>query len=60
MAIQPIPTSINSCIVGDTDIYVGINPNTDPGDKVQAFVNCFQNAAQESSSLCYGLPAKLS
>lgn len=59
MAIQPIPTSINSCIGGDTDIYVGVNPNTNSGDKVQAFVNCFRNAAQESSSLCYGLPTRL-
>lgn len=59
MAMQPIPTSPVTCSDGTTDTFVGLNPNTDPNDKVQAFVNCFSSSANDASSLCLNLPPKL-
>jgi len=59
MFMQAIPTSTVTCSDGSTDTYVGINPNTSSGDKVQAFVNCFKSAAQYASNICAGLPVKL-
>lgn len=40
------------------DIEVGLNTNSDPSDKVQAFVDCFVDAAQKTSRGCAGLPVK--
>lgn len=39
--------------------YIGLNKNTDPADKVQAFVDCFAPAAENVSRNCYGLHAQL-
>lgn len=58
MAKIAIPTNYVTCTDGSTDTYVGINPNTNADDKVQAFVDCFRAAAASASSVCYGLPLK--
>lgn len=59
MAPKAIPTSSVTC--GTTkDTKVGLNPNKDnPGNWVQAFVDCFEGAAETASSNCYNLPVKL-
>lgn len=57
--MQAIPTSTVTCSDGSTDTFVGINPNTNSGDRVQAFANCFVSAAQYASNICAGLPVKL-
>ncbi|MBE9914229.1 hypothetical protein G8C92_09320 [Paenibacillus donghaensis] len=58
MAMKDIPTTSVKCgTVSDTN--VGLNPNTDANDKVQAFVNAFKGVASTASSDCYSLPGKL-
>jgi hypothetical protein len=41
------------------DLKVGINPNTNSSDKVNAFVNCFLSGARTANTVCLGLPIKL-
>jgi len=59
MSKKAIPTNTVTCTDGSTDTYIGINPNTNTDDKVQAFVDCFKSAASIASSICYNLPVKL-
>ena len=48
-----------TCTDGTTDYNVGINPNTNADDKVQAFVDAFKSVAKTASGTCHGLPTKL-
>lgn len=48
-----------TCTDGTTDYNVGINPNTNADDKVQAFVDAFKSVANNASGTCHGLPTKL-
>ena len=59
MAKQAISTTEVTCSDGSTDYQVGINPNTNADDKVQAFVEAFKSCATTTESTCYGLPKKL-
>lgn len=56
MSLVNIPTTNVTCSDGTTDVTVGINPNSNTDDKVQAFVNAFKTVAQTASNTCYGLP----
>lgn len=40
------------------DMQIGKNLNSDPTDKVQAFVDCFLEMANMASFECFGLPSK--
>lgn len=58
MAAKAIPTLSVTCgTVKDTN--VGLNPNSNADDKVQAFVDAFLSAAKSASSNCHHLPVKL-
>ena len=59
MAKIAIPTVAVMCEDGTTDINVGLNPNVDANDKVQAFVDCFRGCANTVYSLCYRFPVRL-
>lgn len=59
MAKQPIPMKLVTCTDGTQDIHVGLNTNTNPDDKVQAYVDAFRDVAQAASTMCYNLPLKL-
>ena len=48
-----------TCADGTTDYNVGLNPNTNADDKVQAFVDAFKSVGNTASSTCHGLPLKL-
>ncbi len=48
-----------TCTDGTIDYNVGINPNTNADDKVQAFVDAFKSVANNASGTCHGLPTKL-
>lgn len=53
-----IPTKSVKC--GDvSDTNIGLNPNKDANEKVQAFVDAFKSAASTASSDCHSLPGKL-
>jgi hypothetical protein len=58
MASKPIPTEPVK-VDGVRDTYVDLNPNTDPNDKVQAFVDAFKRVAEDASDECYGLPVEV-
>lgn len=56
-----IPLSVSSVFVNasyGSDDFIGRNLNSDPTDKVQAFVDCFAACAQSVSAQCFGLPVK--
>ena len=56
-----VPLSVSAILVSaayGSDDFIGPNVNTDPSDKVQAFVDCFAGAAAAVSAKCFGLPAK--
>ncbi|MGE5381599.1 MAG: glucosaminidase domain-containing protein [Methylocystaceae bacterium] len=57
--MQPIPTVSVNCVDGARDTYVGLNPNINTDEKIQAFVDCFITDAQYASSNCSGLPIRL-
>lgn len=59
MAKIAIPTTTIKCADGNADVVVGINPNTNADDKVQAFVDVFYACAVFAYEACYGLPKKL-
>ncbi len=59
MAKQAIPLTEVICTDNSTDYEVGYNPNNDPNDKVQAFVDTFRQAAVGASGMCYNLPIKV-
>ena len=40
------------------DDKIGINVNSQPNDKVQAFVDCFKDTALQVKEACFGLPEK--
>lgn len=60
MAKQSIELTRVVCTDGEIDYRVGINPNTDANDKVQAFVDAFRSVAGTAEIICYGFPVKLS
>ena len=43
-----------TCADGTTDYNVGLNPNTNADDKVQAFVDAFKSVGNTASSTCHG------
>lgn len=59
MAKQEIPKTKVTCTDGTTDYNVGLNPNTNTDDKVQAFVDAFKSCDTTAQNTCYGLPRKL-
>lgn len=59
MAKTAITLTKVTCADGTTDYKVGLNPNTNADDKVQAFVDAFKSVANTASSTCHGLPTKL-
>ena len=59
MAKQAIPTTEVTCSDNSKDYQVGINPNTNADDKVQAFVDTFKDCATTAESTSHGLPMKL-
>lgn len=60
MAKQSIELTRVVCTDGEIDYRVGINPNTDANDKVQAFVDAFRSVAGTAEIICHGLPVKVS
>ena len=59
MAKKEITLTKVVCQDGTIDYKVGINPNTNADDKVQAFVDAFRASAMNAHTSCYGLPRKL-
>lgn len=59
MAKQSIPKTKVTCTDGTTDYNVGINPNTNTDDKIQAFVDAFKSVTTSASSTCKNLPVKV-
>lgn len=59
MAFTEIPSITVTCEDGSEDIYVGLNPNPLGDGNVEAFVDCFQTAAEEASEDCYDIPVEM-
>lgn len=58
MAKTPITLTSVTCSDGSKDNIVGLNPNSNADDKVQAFVDAFRSVATAASATCK-IPRKL-
>ena len=59
MAKIAIPIVRVMCEDGSNDYNVGLNPNTNTPEKVQAFTDCFHEGANMVYNLCHRFPVRL-